>query len=79
MPFLRHLHRWDRLFELCLKNLSVNNKGGVSEVRLVCQNQLPRRNVPMKDTNAKPKNVDYFQVPEELWQLIKHNFATPSV
>jgi transposase len=26
----------------------------------------------MKDTITKPKNVDYFQVPEELWQLIKH-------
>ena len=32
----------------------------------------------MKDTIAKPKNVGYFQVPEELWQLIKPHFATPS-
>ena len=32
----------------------------------------------MKDSIAKPKNVDYFQVPEELWQLIKPHFATPS-
>ncbi len=28
----------------------------------------------MKDTIPKPKNVDYFQVPEELWQLIEHHF-----
>ena len=26
----------------------------------------------MKDTITKPKNVDYFQVPDELWQLIEH-------
>ena len=32
----------------------------------------------MKDTIAKLKNVDFFQVPEELWQLIKPHFATPS-
>ena len=32
----------------------------------------------MKDSIAKPKNVDYFQVPEELWQLIKPHFAAPS-
>ena len=31
----------------------------------------------MKDSIAKPINVDYFQVPEELWQLIKPHFATP--
>jgi len=28
----------------------------------------------MKDTITKPKNVDYFQVPDELWQLIEHHF-----
>jgi len=28
----------------------------------------------MKDTITKPKNVDYFQVPDELWQRIEHLF-----
>ena len=28
----------------------------------------------MKDTITKPKNVDYFQVPDELWQRIEHHF-----
>jgi len=32
----------------------------------------------MKDTITKPKNVDYFQVPEELWQLIQHHFPKPA-
>ena len=31
----------------------------------------------MKDTTTKPKNVDYFQVPDELWQLIKHFIPKP--
>lgn len=31
----------------------------------------------MKDTTDKPKNVDYFQVPEELWQLIQPYFPEP--
>ena len=31
----------------------------------------------MKDTITKPKNVDYFQVPDELWQLIQHHFPKP--
>lgn len=31
----------------------------------------------MKDTIPKPKNVDYFQVPDELWQLIQHHFPKP--
>ncbi|HEY5729096.1 MAG TPA: transposase [Anaerolineales bacterium] len=31
----------------------------------------------MKDTIAKPKNVDYFQVPDELWQRIEHHFPKP--
>ena len=31
----------------------------------------------MKDTISKPKNVDYFQVPDELWQLVKHHFPQP--
>ena len=31
----------------------------------------------MKDTIFKPKNVDYFQVPDELWQLIEHHFPKP--
>ncbi len=32
----------------------------------------------MKDTISKPKNVDYFQVPDELWQLICHHFPKPT-
>lgn len=32
----------------------------------------------MKDTITKPKNVDYFQVPDELWQLIEPHFPKPS-
>ncbi len=28
----------------------------------------------MKDTITKPKNIDYFQVPDELWQRIQHHF-----
>jgi len=31
----------------------------------------------MKDTITKPKNVDYFQVPDELWQLIQHLIPQP--
>ncbi|HSG42302.1 MAG TPA: IS5 family transposase [Anaerolineales bacterium] len=31
----------------------------------------------MKDTIAKPKNVDYFQVPDDLWQRIEHHFPKP--
>jgi putative transposase len=31
----------------------------------------------MKDTITKPKNVDYFQVPDELWQLIQHLIPKP--
>jgi len=31
----------------------------------------------MKDAITKPKNVDYFQVPEELWQHIKHLIPEP--
>ena len=31
----------------------------------------------MKDTITKPKNVGYFQVPEELWQHIKHLIPKP--
>ena len=31
----------------------------------------------MKDTITKPKNVDYFQVPDELWQRIEHYFPKP--
>ena len=31
----------------------------------------------MKDTITKPKNVDYFQVPEEMWRLIKHLIPKP--
>jgi len=31
----------------------------------------------MKDTITKPKNVDYFQVPDELWKLIEHHFPKP--
>jgi putative transposase len=32
----------------------------------------------MKDTIAKPKNVDYFQVPDELWQRIQPLFPQQS-
>jgi putative transposase len=32
----------------------------------------------MKDTTSKPKNVDYFQLPEEMWQRIKHLIPTPA-
>jgi len=32
----------------------------------------------MKDTITKPKNVDYFQVPDELWQLIERYFPKPT-
>ena len=28
----------------------------------------------MKDTIIKSKNVDFFQVPDKLWQLIQHHF-----
>ena len=31
----------------------------------------------MKDTIVKPKNVDYFAVPEELWQMIAQYFSEP--
>ena len=31
----------------------------------------------MKDTSTKPKNVDYFQLPDELWQLSKHLIPKP--
>lgn len=31
----------------------------------------------MEDTTRKPKNVDYFQVPDELWELIRQHFPEP--
>jgi hypothetical protein len=32
----------------------------------------------MNDTITKPKIVDYFQVPDDLWQLIQHHYAKPA-
>lgn len=32
----------------------------------------------MKNNITKPKNIDYFKVPDELWQLIQHLFPAPS-
>ena len=33
---------------------------------------LQRGYVLSQDTNTKPKNVNYFEVPDELWERVKH-------
>ena len=38
------------------------------------QNQFQRGYALSKNTNTKPKNVDYFKVPDELWEKVKHLF-----
>jgi transposase len=37
----------------------------------VAKNQFQRGDVLSKDNNTKPKNVDYFKVPDELWAVVE--------
>ena len=37
----------------------------------VAKNQFQRGDILSEHTNTKPKNVDYFQVPDELWKTVE--------
>ena len=37
----------------------------------VTENQLQRGGVLSENTITKPKNVDFFRVPDELWETVK--------
>jgi putative transposase len=43
----------------------------------VAKNQFQRGSVLSKDNNTKPKNVDYFQVPDELWVVVERLLPVP--
>jgi hypothetical protein len=43
----------------------------------VAKNQFQRGSVLSKDHNTKPKNVDYFKVPDELWVVVERLLPAP--